>query len=77
MSDNIIRGSLRAGVHIDRTRVRVTLTNNTIDRPARQGIWIATGVTGTGTFTGNTIQNLFPGQVATQNDSPATFTISS
>ncbi|MCL7378050.1 right-handed parallel beta-helix repeat-containing protein [Streptomyces sp. 35G-GA-8] len=75
MSDNIMRGSLRAGLYIDRTRVNATLRNNTIDRPAKQGIWIPTGVTGTGTFTGNTIQNLFPGQVATQNDSPATFKI--
>ncbi|MEV6421221.1 right-handed parallel beta-helix repeat-containing protein [Streptomyces sp. NPDC051662] len=75
MSDNIMRGSLRAGLHIDRTRVNATLRNNTIDRPAKQGIWIPTGVTGTGSFTGNTIQNLFPGQVATQNDSPATFKI--
>ncbi|MEV8394610.1 MULTISPECIES: right-handed parallel beta-helix repeat-containing protein [unclassified Streptomyces] len=75
MSDNIMRGSLRAGLYIDRTRVNATLRNNTIDRPAKQGIWIPTGVTGTGSFTGNTIQNLFPGQVATQNDSPATFKI--
>ncbi|MFJ9029498.1 right-handed parallel beta-helix repeat-containing protein [Streptomyces sp. NPDC102274] len=75
MSDNVMRGSLRAGLHIDRTRVNVKLTNNTIDRPAKQGIWIPTGVTGTGSFTGNTVQNLFPGQVATQNDSSATFKI--
>ncbi|MER8072762.1 hypothetical protein ABTZ59_31235 [Streptomyces sp. NPDC094034] len=75
MTDNIMRGSLRAGLYIDRTRVNATLTNNTIDRPAKQGIWIPTGVTGTGSFTGNTIQNLFPGQIATQNDSPATFKI--
>jgi len=77
MSNNVLRGSLRAGLHIDRTRVNATLTNNTIDRPAKQGIWIPTGVTGTGSFTGNTVQNLFPGQVATQNDSPATFKITS
>jgi hypothetical protein len=75
MSNNTVRGSLRAGLHIDRTRIQVTLTNNTIDRPARQGIWIPSGVTGTGSFTGNKIQNLLPGQVATQNDSPATFKI--
>jgi hypothetical protein len=75
MSNNTVRGSLRAGLHIDRTRIRVTLTNNTIDRPAKQGIWIPSGVTGTGSFTGNQIQNLLPGQVATQNDSPATFKI--
>jgi hypothetical protein len=75
LSDNTLRGALRAGIQIDRTRVNVTLTNNTIDRPARQGILIAPGVTGTGKFTGNTIQNLQSGQVAVQNDSPSTFTI--
>jgi hypothetical protein len=75
MSNNVLRGSLRAGLYIDRTRVNVTLTNNTIDRPAKQGIWITTGVTGTGSFTGNTVQNLLPGQVATQNSSSATFKI--
>ncbi|MFI9759251.1 glycosyl hydrolase family 28-related protein [Streptomyces sp. NPDC051963] len=75
MSDNVMRGALRAGLYIDRTRVRATLTGNTIDGPAKQGIWIASGVTGTGTFTGNTVQNLLPGQVAVQNDSPGTFPI--
>ncbi|MFJ9210383.1 right-handed parallel beta-helix repeat-containing protein [Streptomyces sp. NPDC102264] len=75
MSDNIMRGSLTAGLSIDRTRVNVTLTNNTIDRPAKQGIWINSGVTGTGKFTGNKIQNLLPGQVAQRNDSPNTFKI--
>lgn len=75
MSDNILRGSLRAGLYVDRTRVNLTLTGNTIDRPATQGIWVNSGVTGTGRLTGNTIQNLFPGQVATRNDSPSTFTI--
>ncbi|MFF1451088.1 glycosyl hydrolase family 28-related protein [Streptomyces sp. NPDC058274] len=75
MTDNVLRGSLRAGLYIDKSRVNVTLKNNTIDRPAKQGIWVPSGVTGTGTFTGNTVTNLFPGQVATQNDSPATFKI--
>ncbi|MEV6174171.1 glycosyl hydrolase family 28-related protein [Streptomyces sp. NPDC051954] len=75
MGDNVMRGALRAGLYIDRTRVRATLTGNTIDGPAKQGIWIASGVTGTGTFTGNTVQNLLPGQVAVQNDSPGTFPI--
>jgi hypothetical protein len=75
MSNNVLRGALRAGLYIDRTRVNATLTNNTIDRPTKQGIWIPTGVTGTGSFTGNTVQNLLPGQVATQNDASATFKI--
>ncbi|WP_327233300.1 right-handed parallel beta-helix repeat-containing protein [Streptomyces sp. NBC_01317] len=75
MTDNIIRGSLTAGFSVTGPRVNLTLTNNTIDRPAKQGIWVAKGVTGTGKFTGNTIKNLFAGQVAQQNDSPSTFKI--
>ncbi|MFD3564777.1 right-handed parallel beta-helix repeat-containing protein [Streptomyces sp. NPDC058686] len=75
LSDNVMRGAFRAGLYIDRTRVNATLTGNTVDGPATQGIWIASGVTGTGTFTGNTVTNLRPGQVATQNDSPSTFRI--
>ncbi|MFJ2954463.1 right-handed parallel beta-helix repeat-containing protein [Streptomyces sp. NPDC087270] len=75
LSDNVLRGSLNAGLSIDTSRDHVTLTNNTIDHPAKQGIWIAAGVTGTGVFSGNTVKNLLPGQVATQNDSPTTFTV--
>jgi len=76
LSDNILRGALRAGLYIDKSRVNLTLTNNTIDGPARQGIWVAAGVTGEGTFSGNEIVHLLSGQVATQNDSSSTFTIS-
>ncbi|MFK0156024.1 glycosyl hydrolase family 28-related protein [Streptomyces sp. NPDC090493] len=75
LSGNTMRGAFRAGLYIDRKNVDVTLTGNTIDGPAGQGIWITSGVTGTGTFSGNTIQNLRPGQAATQNDSPSTFTV--
>ncbi|MFD4545875.1 right-handed parallel beta-helix repeat-containing protein [Streptomyces sp. NPDC058466] len=76
MTDNVMRGALRAGLYIDRTRVNVTLKDNTIDGPAEQGVWVASGVTGTGAFAGNKIVNLLPGKAATQNDSPSTFTIS-
>ncbi|MET8824431.1 glycosyl hydrolase family 28-related protein [Streptomyces sp. NPDC004610] len=76
LTDNVMRGALRSGLYLDRKNVRVTLTDNTIDNPAQHGIWITTGVTGTGTFTGTTLTNLRPGQSATKNDSPTTFTIS-
>jgi len=75
LTGNIMRGSLRAGLYIDKTRDNVTLTDNTVDHPAKQGIWITSGVTGTGAFTGNSVTNLPAGQAATQNDSPTTFTI--
>ncbi|TDC35884.1 glycosyl hydrolase family 28-related protein [Kribbella albertanoniae] len=73
LSNNVIRGSLRAGLYVDLTRNNVTLTSNTIDRPAKQGILIRSGVTGTGTFTSTTVQNLLTGQVPYQNDSATTF----
>ncbi|TDC70612.1 glycosyl hydrolase family 28-related protein [Streptomyces hainanensis] len=75
LSGNMMRGALRAGLFVDRTRVNVTLSNNTIDGPAAQGIWITSGVTGSGNFSGNTISNLRPGQVAIRNDSSGTFPI--
>ncbi|MGW6599009.1 glycosyl hydrolase family 28-related protein [Streptomyces sp. NPDC055036] len=75
LTNNILRGALRAGLYIDVTRVNATLKKNTIDGPATQGIWITSGVTGTGSFTGNTVRNLRPGQDATRNDSASTFKI--
>lgn len=75
MTGNVLRGALRAGLYIDRFRVRATLRGNTVDGPADQGIWVASGVTGSATFSGNTVKNLRPGQVAMRNDSPDTFPI--
>jgi len=77
LSNNTLRGSLRAGLYIDKTYAHVTLTGNTIDHPLKQGIWVASGVTGTGKLTGNTVTNLVSGQVAQQNDSASTFAITS
>jgi hypothetical protein len=74
ISNNIIRDSLRAGLKIGTTYENVTVSNNTIDHPANQGIWIASGVTGTGSFSTNTVSNLLAGQIPFQNDSPNTFT---
>ncbi len=75
MTDNVMRGALRAGLLITKKNVNVTLRNNTIDGPAQQGIWVTSGVTGTGTFSGNEVQNLLPGQTELQNDSSGTFKI--
>ncbi|MEU0966811.1 glycosyl hydrolase family 28-related protein [Streptomyces sp. NPDC005917] len=75
VTSNVMRGSLRSEVYIDGAHVNATLNGNTIDGPAGNGIGIAKGVTGTGTFTGNTIKNLRQGQVALQSDSPNTFKI--
>jgi hypothetical protein len=75
LSDNLITGSLTAGLVVGPKNVKATVTGNTVDHPAKQGIWVSAGVTGTGSFTGNTVRNLLPGQVANQNDSPNTFKI--
>ncbi|CDR13381.1 right-handed parallel beta-helix repeat-containing protein [Streptomyces iranensis] len=75
MTDNVMRGALRAGLFIAKKNVKVTLRNSTIDGPANQGIWVSSGVTGTGTFSGNEVRNLLPGQVELQNDSKDTFKI--
>ncbi|HEY4048689.1 MAG TPA: glycosyl hydrolase family 28-related protein [Acidobacteriaceae bacterium] len=73
--NNFIRDSLRAGLKIGTTYENLIIINNTIDHPAAQGIWISSGVTGTGRFAINTVTNLLSGRVAFQNDSPNTFTV--
>ena len=75
ISNNIIQDSRRAGLVIGATFENVTVSNNLIDHPATQGIWIRSGVTGTGSFNNNTVANLNPGQVAFQNDSACTFAV--
>jgi hypothetical protein len=75
ISNNSVRDSLRAGLKIGATHENLTVSGNTIDHPANQGIWIASGVTGAGSFLTNTVSNLLAGQVPFQNDSPNTFTI--
>ncbi|MEU8504735.1 glycosyl hydrolase family 28-related protein [Streptomyces brevispora] len=75
MTDNVMRGALRAGLYIDKKNIRATLRNNTIDGPADQGIWITYGVTGAGVFRDNVVKNLLPGRLATQNDSKDTFLV--
>ncbi len=72
--NNSIRDSLRAGLKIGATYENVTVWKNTIDHPANQGVWIASGVTGTGSFSMNVVSNLLEGQIPFQNDSPDTFT---
>ena len=74
ITNNIIRHSLRAGLAIGAVHDTVTVMNNVIDHPAWQGIWIESGVTGTGVFEYNLVTNLNAGQTAFENDSPATFT---
>jgi hypothetical protein len=75
ISNNVIQDSRRAGLKIGRTFETLTVSSNVIDHPALQGIWIDSGVTGTGSFDSNTVSNLNTGQVAFRNDSPSTFTV--
>jgi hypothetical protein len=60
---------------IGATFENVTVSNNLIDHPATQGIWIKSGVTGAGSFNDNTVAHLNPDQVPFQNDSPCTFAV--
>jgi hypothetical protein len=75
ISNNTIRDSRRAGLKIGTTFEKLIISNNVIDHPAVQGIWISSGVTGTGSFNSNTVSNLNTGQVAFQNDSASTFIV--
>jgi hypothetical protein len=75
ISNNFIQDSRRAGLKIGTTFETLIISSNVIDHPALQGISIASGVTGTGSFDSNTVSNLNTGQVAFRNDSPSTFTV--
>jgi hypothetical protein len=74
LTRNTIRDSRRAGLNIGPALVNVTTSCNFIDHPAVQGIWIRSGVTGTGLFDSDIVTNVNTGQAAFQNDSPSTFT---
>ncbi|WP_248294165.1 ricin-type beta-trefoil lectin domain protein [Actinoplanes sp. TBRC 11911] len=76
MTNNVLRGSLTAGLVIDPTNVNATLNGNTIDGPAKEGVLINAGVNGSGIFSGNIVQNLRSGQTAFSNGSPSTFALS-
>jgi hypothetical protein len=75
ISYNVIQDSRRAGLNIGRTFETLTVSGNVIDHPALQGIRIAPGVTGTGSFDSNIVSNLNAGQPAFQSDSSGTFTV--
>ncbi len=75
ISNNVIQDSRRAGLVIGVTFENVTVSNNLIDHPATEGIWIRSGVTGNGSFNQNTVVNLNPDQVPFQNDSACTFAV--
>ncbi len=73
ITGNTIQDSRRAGIAIGTTSENLAISSNSVDHPALKGIWIETGVTGTGSFTSNTVSNLNSGQAAFQNDSASTF----
>jgi len=71
--DNAIYDARRTGLAIGSTYDALLISNNVISRPATKGIWVESGVTGTESLTGNTVENLNTGQPAYQNDSASTF----
>jgi hypothetical protein len=71
--DNIYCKSLGAGITL--SSCNVTLTNEVIDHPANQGIWIQSSSTGTAAFNDCDLLNLNAGQNALENDSSSTYTV--
>ncbi len=71
--DNIYTNSLGAGITL--SSCNVVLNNEVIDHPAKQGIWIQSGSTGTAAFNYCDLLNLNAGQSALENDSSSTFTV--
>jgi len=72
VNENVIIDALTTGISIQSGNS--TFTGNIVESPAKKGIWIPSGSTGTGIFTSNSVYNLNTGQPAFQNDSPSTFT---
>lgn len=65
------------GLGIDVQGCNATFIDNIIENPALHGFQVKAGSKGSGTFTGNTVTNLKPGQVAFNNLAPSTFIVSS
>jgi hypothetical protein len=72
---NVIQDSWRAGLFIAPVLERVTVEKNRIIHPVAAGVLIAPGVTGAGTFAGNTITELNAGQPEFKNESEKTFEV--
>lgn len=73
VTGNIDYASLGAGIAL--SSCTVSFSNNVIDHPAKQGIWIKSGSSGSAVFNYNDLLNLNAGQSALQNDSSSTFTV--
>lgn len=57
--DNDIRDSIFRGIHLAGSQSQaITFERNVIDHPGENGVLVLSGVTGTGTFTGNIVRNL-------------------
>jgi hypothetical protein len=73
ITNNIIRDALRVGLNIDTHGETLIISRNVIDHPAKQGVLIDSGVSGTGFFEYNLVTNLNAGQAAFVNNAPGTF----
>jgi autotransporter-associated beta strand protein len=73
ITNNIIRDALRAGLNIDTHDEALIVSRNVIDHPAKQGVLIDSGVSGTGFLEYNLVTNLNAGQTAFVNNAPGTF----
>ena len=74
ITNNIIRYALRAGLNIDNHGESLIVSRNLIDHPAKQGVLIDSGVSGTGLLEYNIVTNLNAGQAQFVNNASGTFT---
>jgi parallel beta-helix repeat protein len=73
LSGNYILNSRQHGIRIGSSNITLG-DNNIIDHPAKRGVWIVSGSTGSATIKNNTVKNLVSGQPAYQNDVASGFT---
>jgi len=73
ITNNIIRYALRAGLNIDNHGENLNVSRNLIDHPAKQGVLIDSGVSGTGLLEYNIVTNLNVGQAQFVNNASGTF----
>ena len=73
ITNNIIRDALRAGLNIDNHGEALIVSRNVIDHPAKQGVLIDSGVSGTGLLEYNMVTNLNAGQAQFVNNASGTF----
>lgn len=67
--DNDLRDSIFRGIHLAGTQSQaITFERNVIDHPGENGVYVLSGVIGSGTFSGNIVRNINNGFVQFSNN---------